>query len=248
MIQVLTITTTYSIMFTNVIAMKRVVVVVAILMLLGGGIALALGDSSKQAPVAVARIEQQTPLQNLPEASATATATINVELKEAPSSDANPVPTQGFEAEDENSAQVLLQPAISPTPGAAEKLSQGALAAVKQLLDSPQSKNLDALYGAMRAVDSAIMQIQALKLPAEQERVAVAALLLARAHLEVLATQVISQGSAQPSSTPKALASATPAASYLPWLLGSSSDVQQLMQGLMVSASQQTGSQTVSPP
>ncbi|HEX5369242.1 MAG TPA: hypothetical protein VFY10_07490 [Dehalococcoidia bacterium] len=185
--------------------MKRVLVLVVVLTLVGGGIAFAISGTNDSPSIVHARIEGQTDVVGqttvlMANEPATPTETpspeITIEATTEPPPQATP---QTFAADSSSSSnQIPLQPASTPPPATAEadQVSQDALVALKQLLASPQSHDTDALVGAVKALDSAIIQIQALHLPLEQQQGELAALLLARAHLLELLTQVATQSSA----------------------------------------------------
>ena len=201
--------------------MKRVLVLVVILTLVGGGIAFAIADTGDPTPAVQARIAGQTtpaaPVATLTTTIATrvveTTPAATPAATDAPETPVDASPVEGSPqanadtfAEDSasSSSQVVLQPVATPSPAIveADTLAQNALAALKQFLVSPEAGDTYALTDAVKALDGAIAQIEALGLPIEQQQSEVAVLLLARAHLLELMTQIASQNKAHPQPTP----------------------------------------------
>ncbi len=226
-------------MSRNVLVMKRVLVLAAVLTLVGGGIAFAIADTNDPTPVVQARIAEQTtpvaPVNTLATTTATPAAETTPAATDVPETpiDASPQATPETIAQDSASSasQVVLQPVATPSPAiaTADTLAQNALAALKQFLVSPQANDTFALTDAVKALDGAIAQIEALGLPVEQQQSEVAVLLLARAHLLELMTQVASQNKAHAQPTPTPRRSSSSRGSF--FLGGTRDDVPNVVSG-----------------
>ena len=229
-------------MSRNVFVMKRVLVMVVVLTLVGGGIAFAIADSGSPPPIAQARIEGQTTAVVLADSVATVTetpvASATPDPTDAPETPVDEAPQTAIEpetiAEDSgsSSSQAVLQPeaTVAPALTQADTLAQNALLALKQFLASPDAKDTIALTTAVKALDGTIAQIQALGLPLEQQQSEVAVLLLARAHILELMTQIASQTSSHPKPTPTTRRSSSRRSSSF-FLGGSRDDVPNVVSG-----------------
>ncbi len=219
--------------------MKRVLVVVVVLTLVGGGIAFAISDTNDPPSVVQARIAGQTTAVVLADAMTTTTATLEPEATPAATDvpetpvEASPQANPETLAQDSgsSSSEIVLQPAVTPSPQIteADALAQNALTALKQFLASPQANDVYAITTAVKALDGAIAQIEALGLPVEQQQNEVAVLLLARAHLLELMTQVASQNKAHAQPTPTPRGSSSSRGSF--FLGGSRSDTPNVVSG-----------------
>ena len=217
--------------------MKRVLVVVVVLTLVGGGIAFAIADNGSQPPIAQARIEGQTTAvviadaattTDTPIAEATPTAT-DVQLRRRSMRRHRPRPRRSYRT------------AAAAPPGRPSLWRHLRRAHRSRRTGSECAGRPQAVPGIARRQRHLSLTTrcegprrhhradQALGLPLEQQQSEVAVLLLARAHVLELMTQLASQNSTHAAPTPTPRRSSSSRGTF--FLGGSRDDAPNVISG-----------------